>query len=229
MENPSPAIPKPGFKELALAIPPEKPSLWFSWDFQLVLGAEELPGLKGHRTIDFCTHSADLETFLRQCDQWFNADVPNYIITTIRCRLLDKLGKPNDSGPIPEAEIVLKLTYNIKVWGLEREPYETKGIEETTVNLDPGQIRGHIMALERSYQRNIFNQVRSHFRYLAYDWIEGFPPGPSSQKALDVIEQEINEIFRPEIVPQDARPPTIGDIEVAVRRMVAKPNPSNRR
>jgi hypothetical protein len=85
------------------------------------------------------------------------------------------------------------------------------------------------MALERSYQRNIFNQVRSHFRYLAYDWIEGFPPGPSSQKALDVIEQEINEIFRPEIVPQDARPPTIGDIEVAVRRMVAKPNPSNRR
>jgi len=180
----------------------------------LAFGTEELLPVNGYQTVPLYKDPTRVGESLRQCDRWFELAIPDYVNFYLRDRILGRVAKPGDSTS-PETEVVVKLSYYLKVWAREMRVYETEGINETTTKLDR-QIRGHVTALERSYERNIFKLVRAQFRYLAADWLSRLPPSPSRQRALALIRQQLNQMYKPGIIADDELPASIPNIVASI-------------
>ena len=155
-----------------------------------------------------------VEAFLRNCDVWFDDDIPKHIEGRVRNCILKAVAKVAGPGEIPITQVVVKLIYDIKMWTPGERTWERKGTDEYMIQLDR-QLRGHIMAVSRSVEQGICRFARAQFRHLAAGWIQKLPSGAAPENDLRQIKHELAQIFQPVMLEEDQLPPAIQDIEIA--------------
>ena len=216
-KDPGPATRVAGRNETPAAPVPEQFCLRLDWNLRLVVGSEVSLPTKGFSTMKFYKDPKSSGEFLRRCDEWFDMRVVNSITVPIRCKILGFPAKNGGQAAIQGTEVPVKLTYDIKVSVAGKRPYEINGVREAIIEVDR-QVRGHVMALEQSYNLSIFRQIKGYFRCVTCEWIKTLPPGPDAENALKRIKRELDEMYKEDMVAEDELPATIRDIEVTARQ-----------
>ena len=194
--------------------PPGKFTIHWGWDFTLTIGGEEFPPNKGFRFVDFYIDIENAESFLRSCDDCFDLQISGYIKGRVRNIVLKEVAKVAEPAQTPKREVLVKLRYDIRVWAAGVRPYELRRTKEFTIKFDR-QLRGHIMAAEYAFEKNVFSVAKAHFRTLLADWIDKLPPTPDCQRAIRQIKRDRCQVFQPDLGQDDSLPPDIEDIDVA--------------
>jgi hypothetical protein len=189
--------------------------LYWSWEFDLVIGDEVFPRNQGTRVDDFSDNPSTVMAALRRCDSLLDSDIATYISRRTQNSIANILRQAVGPGETPKTEVLVKLNYNIKVWMVGERERVIAGKDEYTIQLDR-QIRGHMRAVTRTFEQRIFRFAKGSFRDLASKWIKGLPPSPATEVALWRISQDVARLFPPVLVEEDALPPVLHDIVVAV-------------
>jgi len=221
-ENGQPAAQAPGLSPAAAApmkaiIPPKDKErrLYWSWEFELVIGDEVLPRNKGTRIDDFSDDPSNVMALLRRCDSSLDSDISKYISWRTQDSISKTLGQVAGPGEAPKTEVLIKLDYKIKVWMVGERERVVAGKDQYTIKLDR-QIRGHMRAVTRIFEQRIFRFVKGSFRDLASKWIEALPPTPATELARWQIKQDVARLFPPVRPQENALPPARHDIVVGV-------------
>jgi len=200
--------------EPTAVVAPEKPKLLLAWKIRLLAGTVALPTIKGHEEVALFDHPDQALPFLKLCDECFDLRIAQPLIRALRTRFLIRR---DQSAAAQDAEIALKVTYDIRLGGTTEPEYQCKGALETVLQQEPRSLRGQIGLLEGSLLQAVFNPVRVNFRQVAAYLVEHSVAHKSAETAMTAIRQEIQSILQPDMVPADELPPTIEDITILIR------------